>query len=66
MKFTIIYNNERVDKESNVNITIKDVLDDLGLSSQTIVSKKNGNIVIEESSIDEGDEIEFIQIIYGG
>ena len=36
------------------------------LSSETMVSKKNGEIVIEEETIEDGDEIEFIQIIYGG
>ena len=41
----------------------KELLDDLDLSSETIVSKKNGEIVIEESAIEDGDEIEFIQII---
>lgn len=63
-KFTIKDKTEEmsVDKE----MTIKDLLDDLDLSSETMVSKKNGNIVIEDTPIEEGDEIELIQIIYGG
>lgn len=67
MEFTVIYNDKKINKSSdNENLIIKDVLDEMELSSETIVSKKNGNIVIEESSIEDGDEIQFIQIIYGG
>ena len=46
--------------------TIKDLLNDLELSSQTIVPKQNGELVIEESEIHDDDEIRLIQIIYGG
>lgn len=66
MKFTVIYNNETFNKESDIDLTIKDVLDEMGLSSQTTIAKRNGDIVIEESSIQEGDTIQFVQIIYGG
>ncbi|MDO5849642.1 MAG: MoaD/ThiS family protein [Methanobacteriaceae archaeon] len=66
MKFTVIYNNERFNKESDGNLTIKDILDEMNLSSQTVISKKNGDVAIEETSIEDGDEIQFIQIIFGG
>ena len=66
MKFTVIYNNETFNKESEVDLTIKDLLDEMGLSSTTIVSKKNGETAIEESPIEDGDEIQFVQIIFGG
>ncbi len=46
--------------------TINDLLDDLELPSETIVAKKNDEIVIEETEINENDEIKLIQIIYGG
>lgn len=46
--------------------TIKDLLDELNISSQTIVCKQNGELVIEETVIEEDDEIQLIQIIYGG
>lgn len=48
------------------NYTINDLLKELGLSSQTVVAKQNGELVIEESTINDGDEIKLIQIIYGG
>ena len=46
--------------------TINDLLDDLELPGETIVAKKNDEIVIEETEINENDEIKLIQIIYGG
>ena len=48
------------------NYTIMDLLDELGLSAQTVVAKKNGDLTIEDSVIDYGDEITLVQIIYGG
>lgn len=67
MSFTLKYkdlNDERDIPEENY--TIKDLLDELGLSAQTIVSKQNGELVIEDTVIDDGDEIQLVQIIYGG
>ena len=48
------------------NYTIMDLLDELGLSAQTVVAKKNVDLTIEDSVIDDGDEITLVQIIYGG
>ena len=46
--------------------TITDLLNDMDLSPQTIVSKQNGDLVIEDTIINDGDEIQLVQIIYGG
>ena len=48
------------------NYTINDLLNDLDLSAQTIVAKQNGDLTFEESVINDGDEIQLVQIIYGG
>ena len=48
------------------NYSIKNLLNDLGLSSQTTVAKQNGELSIEENIIEDGDEIQLVQIIYGG
>lgn len=48
------------------NYTIKDLLNELELSAQTMVSKQNGELVIEDTVIEDGDEIQLVQIIYGG
>ena len=46
--------------------TINDLLDDLELPGETIVAKKYDEKVIEETEINENDEIKLIQIINGG
>ena len=67
MTFTLIF--KYISEERDIpkeNYTIKDLLNELELSSQTIVPKQNGELVIEESEIHDDDEIRLIQIIYGG
>ncbi|WP_400217020.1 MoaD/ThiS family protein [Methanobrevibacter smithii] len=67
MTFTLIFKDISEERDiSKENYTIKDLLNDLELSSQTIVPKQNGELVIEESEIHDDDEIRLIQIIYGG
>ena len=67
MAFTLIFKDINEKREiPKENYTIKDLLNDLELSSQTIVPKQNGELVIEESEIQNDDEIRLIQIIYGG
>ena len=66
MKFNLKFND--IDEERNLddNYSIKNLFDDLSVSSQTIVAKQNGEIAVEESVINNGDTIQLIQIIYGG
>lgn len=67
MPFTLKYKDLDEKREiPNESYTIKDLLNELELSAQTIVSKQNGELVIEETVIGENDEIQLIQIIYGG
>ena len=67
MSFILKYKDINEEKEiPKENYTIQDLLDELGLSAQTIVSKQNGELVIEDTVIDDGDEIQLVQIIYGG
>ncbi|MBQ6351062.1 MAG: MoaD/ThiS family protein [Methanobrevibacter sp.] len=67
MSFTLKYKDLNDKREiPKENYTIKDLLDELELSAQTIVSKQNGELVIEDTVIDDGDEIQLVQIIYGG
>ena len=62
LKFKDINETRQLKKE----FTIKDLLNELELSPQTTVAKQNGEITIEDSVINEGDEIQLVQIIYGG
>lgn len=69
MTFTLKFKERNIDEKREIpkeNYTIKDLLNDLELSSQTIVPEQNGDLVIEESEIRDDDEIRLIQIIYGG
>ncbi len=63
LKFKDIDENREL---KNENYTIKDLLNELELSAQTIVAKQNGELTLEESVINDGDEIKLVQIIYGG
>jgi sulfur carrier protein len=67
MTFKVKIGTEIEDKElDNENTTIKNLLDDLDISSESVVTKKNGDIVVEDEVISHGDEIQLIRIIYGG
>lgn len=66
MQFLLKYKDLEETRELSDDYTIKDLLDEMGLSAQTTVSKQNGELVIEDTVIEDGDEIKLIQIIYGG
>ncbi|WP_407421099.1 MoaD/ThiS family protein [Methanobrevibacter sp.] len=66
MEFVLKFKQVHEKRELKEDYTIINLLDDLNLSSQTIVAKQNGDLAIEESVIEDGDEIQLIQIIYGG
>jgi sulfur carrier protein len=61
----IIGENEEIIEISD-NKTIKNLLDDIDIASETVVVKKNNYIVIDEEPVEDGDSIEVIQVIYGG
>lgn len=67
MEFNLIFKDLNEKRQVNSeDYTIKNLLDDLNLSAQTIVAKQNGELTVEESVINDGDEIRLVQIIYGG
>ena len=66
MSFNLKYKDIIETRELKENYTIQDLLNDLDLSAQTIVAKQNDELTIEESVINDGDEIQLVQIIYGG
>ena len=67
MSFTLKYKDINEERElPNDDYTIKDLLNALELSAQTVVSKQNGELVIEDTVIQDDDEIQIVQIIYGG
>ncbi|WP_296889168.1 MoaD/ThiS family protein [uncultured Methanobrevibacter sp.] len=66
MSFNLKFKDIDETRELKENFTIKDLLNELELSSQTTVAKQNGEITVEDRVINENDEIQLIQIIYGG
>ena len=67
MSFLLKYKNLNEQREiPRENYTINDLIEELELSAQTVVSKQNGVLVIEDTVIEEDDEIQLVQIIYGG
>ena len=66
MKFTVITDDGKKIIESVAPRRIKDVLGELEIPIETVVVKKNGELVIEEEEIFDGDIIEVIRVIYGG
>ena len=67
MSFTLKYTNISESREiPHEDYTIKELIMELGLSTQTVVSKQNDELVIEDTVINDGDAIKLIQIIYGG
>ena len=66
MEYKLKFKDINETRDLKENFTIRNLLDELGLSAQTIVAKQNGELTIEDSVINDGDEINLVQIIYGG
>ena len=66
MEYKLKFKDINETRDLKENFSIKNLLDELELSSQTIVAKQNGELTIEDSIINDGDEINLVQIIYGG
>ena len=66
MEFKLKFKDIDEKRDLKENFTIQDLLNELGLSAQTIVAKQNDELTVEESIINDGDEVKLIQIIYGG
>ena len=66
MEYKLKFKNINEIRDLKENFTIRNLLDELELSAQTIVAKQNGELTIEDSVINDGDEINLVQIIYGG
>ncbi|MGZ7044446.1 MAG: MoaD/ThiS family protein [Methanobacterium sp.] len=66
MEITVIYKENEYRKEIEEDTTIKEVLDSMNISSETVVVKRNNEIAIDEENLHNDDVIEVIRIIYGG
>ncbi|MBI5680019.1 MAG: sulfur carrier protein ThiS [Methanobacterium sp.] len=66
MEITVIMGKKEEIREINEKMTIKEVLNAMDMSSETVVVKRNNEIVMEEENVENGDVIEVIRVIYGG
>ena len=66
MEYKLKFKDINETRDLKENFTIRNLLDELELSAQTIVAKQNGELTVEDSVIKDGDEINLVQIIYGG
>ncbi|HML04784.1 MAG TPA: MoaD/ThiS family protein [Methanobacterium sp.] len=66
MEVTVIYERTEHKKEISEITTIKEVLESMNISSETVVVKKNDEIVMDEENLNDEDVIEVIRVIYGG
>lgn len=66
MEITVIYERTEHKKEIQQDTTIKEVLESMNISSETVVVKKNNEVVMDEENLNNEDVIEVIRVIYGG
>jgi sulfur carrier protein len=66
MRVTIIIEEEEEVLDLHHETTIKNVLQKKNIPLETVVVKKNEQIVLEEEVLEDGDTIEIIRVIYGG
>jgi sulfur carrier protein len=66
MKITLIIGEEEDIMDIDGEKTIKDLLHQKQIPLETVVVKKNRQIVNEEELLEDGDTIEIIRVIYGG
>lgn len=66
MEVTVIYERTEHKKEIQQDTTIKEVLESMNISSETVVVKKNNEVVMDEENLNDEDVIEVIRVIYGG
>lgn len=66
MEITVIFGKKEENRKISEMTTIKEVLDAMDISSETVVVKRNNEIVMDEETLQKGDVIEVIRVIYGG
>lgn len=66
MEVTVIIGEDENKMKIEEGKTVKDLLQILEIPTETVVVKKNQTIIIEEESVEDGDIIEVIKVIYGG
>lgn len=66
IKISIVKGDNHSAVKVDLGSTISDVLDILGINRETVLVKLNGEVVVEEERLKDGDVVEVIAAISGG
>lgn len=66
MQVNVIFGEKDIIEDVPEDYTIRGLLKKLEVPIETVVVKKNHEIVIEEELLQDGDTIEIIKVIFGG
>lgn len=66
MKITLITNGKRKEKTLTQDKRIAALIKRMNFNGETFLIKLNGKMAHEETTLKEGDELEFVNVIYGG
>ena len=62
----IVFVDGKEKKVSKKNCRVSDLLEELGINRETVVTVVNGEITVEEETLVDGDEIKIISAVSGG
>ncbi len=65
LKLTMLPQNKKQVRELKASV-VGDLLRELGISRETHVFKKNGEVVTEAEPLKSGDHVEVIKVVSGG
>ncbi|GCC11580.1 sulfur carrier protein ThiS [archaeon] len=66
MKIKLLYDRGEKIIEVDKDAKVREILVRAGINTETVIVKKDGNIITEEEELKTGDVIEAVRIISGG
>lgn len=62
----IFIEREKENKEFEFNGLVQELLDKLGIISETVLIVKDGTIITEDEKLENDDEIKILSVVSGG
>lgn len=66
MKIYFERENKTIEKRLIKTVTLKELLNKLNISNESVILVKNNNIVLEDETITDEDEVKLLSVISGG
>ena len=66
MKIYLEKDNKTIDFEIQKTMILKDVLEKLDISLNSVILVKNNEICLEDSELSESDELKILSVVSGG